>query len=160
MLKWTSPDFWCQKMHRNGNLIPPAQATSCFKYVNLQWKRGGHLCSFSWKHETRKLYCGNSLLRLEILLFPKSLSLAFILNSVAASFPKCLYRNRKVDKNAEFSNTIGPFPIFLQRWMGYLYVWCVHSRFQWWKNITFDTNMRLIMPKDTVACKGNRGERR
>ena len=27
-------------------------------------------------------------------------------------FPKCLYRNRKVDKNAEFSNTIGPFPIF------------------------------------------------
>jgi len=27
------------------------------------------------------------------------------------------------------------------------------------KNITFDTTMRLIMLKDTVACKGNRGER-
>ena len=44
---------------------------------------------------------------------PKLLSLAFILYSVAASFPKCLYRNReKLIKNAEFSKTVGLFPIF------------------------------------------------
>ena len=45
--------------------------------------------------------------------FLKLLSLAFILYSVAASFPKCLYRNRvKVTKNAEFSKIVGPFPVF------------------------------------------------
>jgi len=50
---------------------------------------------------------------LGLLLFLKFLSLAFILYYVAASLPKCLYRNReKLAKNAEFSNTIGPFPIF------------------------------------------------
>jgi len=91
--------------------------------------------------------------------FSNFFSLVFILWQ--PRFPKCLYRKReKLIKNAEFSKTVGPFPIFLRRWMGYRYVWCVHSRFQWWKNITFDGTMKLIMPKDTVACKDNWGERR
>jgi len=75
-------------------------------------------------------------------------------------FPKCLYRNRKVDKKCRVFQHNWSVSYFLRMWMGYLYVWCVHSRFQWWKNITFDTTMRLIMPKDTVACKGNRWEKR
>jgi len=37
------------KNTRKYELKPLAQATPCFKYVNLEWKLGGHLCSFSWK---------------------------------------------------------------------------------------------------------------
>ena len=48
-----------------------------------------------------------------LLLFPKSLNLAFILYSVAASFPNMsLSKQRKVDKKCRVFNTIGPFPIF------------------------------------------------
>ena len=47
------------------------------------------------ENETRKLYCGNSLLGLELLLFPKLLSLAFILLSVAASFTKMSLSKQK-----------------------------------------------------------------
>jgi len=45
--------------------------------------------------KTRKLYCGNSLLGRELLPFPKLLSLAFILYSVAASFPKMSLSKQK-----------------------------------------------------------------
>ena len=48
--------------------------------------------------------------------FPNLLSLVFILYSVAASFPKMsLSKKRKLTKNAEFSKTVGPYPIFLRR---------------------------------------------
>jgi len=43
--------------------------------------------------------------------FPNLLSLVFILWQ--PRFPKCLYRKReKLTKNADFSKTVGPFPIF------------------------------------------------
>jgi len=98
---------------------PPAQATSCFKNVNLEWKRGGHLCSFSWKHETRKLYCVNSLLGLELLLFPKLLSLSFILYSVAASIPKMSLSKQKSWQKCRVFQHNWSVSYFLRRWMGY-----------------------------------------
>ena len=56
-------------------------------------------------------------LGLGLLPFLKLLSLAFILNSVAALFPKMsLSKKRKVDKEyAEFCKTFGLFPAFLWR---------------------------------------------
>ena len=46
--------------------------------------------------------------------FPNLLSLFFILWQ--PHFPKCLYQKReKLTKNAEFSKTVSPFPIFLRR---------------------------------------------
>jgi len=57
------------------------------------------------------------MLGLGLLPFLKLLSLAFILNSMAASLPKMsLSEKIKVDKEyAEFSKTFGPFPAFLRR---------------------------------------------
>jgi len=57
------------------------------------------------------------MLGLGLLTFLKLLSLAFILNSVAASLPKMsLSQKSKVDKEyAEFSKAFGTFPAFLRR---------------------------------------------
>jgi len=57
------------------------------------------------------------MLGLGLLTFLKLLSLAFILNSVAASLPKMsLSKKSKVDKEyAEFSKAFGTFPAFLRR---------------------------------------------
>jgi len=47
-----------------------------------------------------------------------------------------LTKQRKVDKESSFPTQLVRF-LFFMRWMGYLYVWCVHSRFQWWKKQIF-----------------------
>jgi len=66
-----------------------------------------------WHNKDRFLVAELFYARTRAFVFLKLLSLAFILYSVAASFPKCLDRNReKLTKNAEFSKTVGPFPIF------------------------------------------------
>ena len=43
-----------------------------------------------------------------------------------------------------FPRQLVRFLFFLRRWMGYLYVWRVHSRFQWWKIITGDATISLF----------------
>ena len=129
-------------MHRNGNKTT-GSSNFLFQICQPGVKTGGHLRSFSWKHETMKLYCGNSLLGLELLLFPNLLSLDFILYSVAASFPKMSLSKQKSWQKCRVFQHNWSVSYFLRRWMGYLYVWCAHSRSQWWKNITFDTTMRL-----------------
>jgi len=62
-------------------------------------------------------------------------------------------------KNVEFSNTVGSFPIsYGDEWDT-----CTFGVFPAGfsgEKITFDATLRLIMPKDTVACNGNRGEGR
>ena len=112
-------------------------ATSCFKYV---WSENAKDMFADFREnavrakEIALWRYKDVLLDVELGLLPflKLLSLAFILNSVAASLPKMsLSKKRKFDKEyAEFSKTFGPFAAFLRRRMGYLYVWCVHSRFQ------------------------------
>jgi len=79
-----------------------------------------------------------------------------------------LFRGSLVSKNAFIETEkswqrMQSFPRQLVRFLFFtevngkpVYVWCVRSRFQWWKNITNDVTTRLIMPKDTVACMGNR----
>ena len=52
------------------------------------------------------------------------------------------WKRENLTKNAEVYKKFGPFPAFLLRWMGYLYVWCVHSRFQWWRT-TFDCFVKV-----------------
>ena len=49
--------------------------------------------------------------------------------------------------------------IYSGKWIGNLCVWCVHSRFQCWKNINSGLSMRLLIVKNTSICKDN-GEKR
>jgi len=98
------------------------------------------------------------MLGLGILLFLKLLNLAFILYSVPASFSKMsLSKQMKVERECSLPTQLDLSNFFTEA-NGILDVWCVHSRCC--KTITFEATMRLIIPKDIVACKGNLGERR
>jgi len=73
-------------MHRNGKknhqlkqLPVPNMST---------WSENGEDILVVFRENMRQVYCDNSLLGLELLLFPKLFSLAFIICSVAAPFPK------------------------------------------------------------------------
>ena len=75
------------------------------------------------------------MLGLGLLLFLKLLSLASILYSVAASFPKiCLSKQKSWQRMQSFPTLLVRSLFFLRTWMWYLHVWCVHSRVQWWTN--------------------------
>ena len=86
---------------------------------------------------------------------------AFILYSVAASFPKMsISKQKSWQKMQSFPTQLVRFLFFYGGERDTCMLGVFTAGFSGEKNITCDTTMRLIMPKDTVACKGNRGERR
>ena len=97
------------------------------------------------------------MLWLRLLLFLKLFSLAFILNSVAASFPKLsLSKQKSWRRMQSFPTLLVRSLFFLRTWMCYLHVWCVHSRVQWWTN----NIRRHYETHHDERCRGLQGQPR